>query len=167
MRRLVPAGSVYYARVRAGEGAAARDASPDELVEAARRAWAAPLSTSCGRPAEGMPLIEKAMRLDPHYPYIYRFWLGHALQSLGRYDEAATALQRVVDLQPDFFGGHLHAAAVHGCAGDIDQAHREAAEVLRLRPSFSIRREAAKLPYRDGAILQRVVDGWRQAGLPE
>ena len=44
-----------------------------------------------GRPAEGIPLIEKAMRLDPHYPFSYVFWLGHAFHSLQRYDEAIAA----------------------------------------------------------------------------
>jgi adenylate cyclase len=106
-----------------------------------------------GRPAEGIPLIEKAMRLDPHYPYIYRFWLGHAFQSLRRYDEAAAAYQRAIDLNPEFFGAHLHLVAAHHCRGDATQARAAAAAVIRLRPGFSIRREAAKLPYRDGATL--------------
>jgi len=120
-----------------------------------------------GRPEDGIPLIEKAMRLDPHYPYLYRFWLGHAFQSLQRYDEAASAYQQAIDLNPEFFGARLHLVAVLGCTGRSAEARIEAAAVLRLRPSFSIRREAAKLPYKDQAALRRLIDGWRRAGLPE
>jgi hypothetical protein len=39
--------------------------------------------------------------------------------------------------------------------------------VLRLRSNFSIQREAERLPYRDQAVLRRLVDGLRAAGLPE
>jgi adenylate cyclase len=43
------------------------------------------------RPTEGLPLIERAMALDPHHPFIYPFWLGHALQGLQRHEDAIGA----------------------------------------------------------------------------
>ena len=55
-----------------------------------------------GRAEEGIGYIEKAMRLNPHYPFNYLFYLGHAYYLLGRSDEATTTLQRVVNRNPNF-----------------------------------------------------------------
>ncbi|HEX5796534.1 MAG TPA: adenylate/guanylate cyclase domain-containing protein, partial [Geminicoccaceae bacterium] len=85
-----------------------------------------------GRPAEGLPLIETAMRLDPHYPYLYLFWLGHVLHSLERYDEAAAAYRRVISRNPDFFYARLFLAAAYTQLGRMEEAKAEAAEAMRI-----------------------------------
>ena len=120
-----------------------------------------------GRPAEGLPFIETAMRLDPHYPFLYLFWLGHAFHSLERYDEAIAAYRRTISRNPDFFYAHLHLAAAYAQLGRMEEAKAEAAEALRIDPSFSVQRVAQRLPLKDAAALARLVDGMRKAGLPE
>jgi adenylate cyclase len=120
-----------------------------------------------GRPAEGIPFIEAAMRLDPHYPFLYIFWLGHAFDSLQRYDEAVVAYRRVISRNPDFFYAHVHLAAACAQLGRMEEAGSEAVEALRLDPRFSVRRIAQRLPFKDAAALARLVDGLRMAGLPE
>jgi adenylate cyclase len=120
-----------------------------------------------GRPAEGISFIETAMRLDPHYPYLYLFWLGLAFHSLERYDEAAAAYRRVISRNPDFFYAHLFLAAVYAQLGHMEEAKAEAAEALRKDPSFSVLRLAKRLPFKDPAALARLLDGMRKAALPE
>ena len=120
-----------------------------------------------GRPAEGLPFIETAMRLDPHYPFLYIFWLGHAFHSLERYDEAIAAYRRTISRNPDFFYAHLHLAAAYAQLGRMEEAKSEAAQTLRIDPSFSVQRVAQRLPLKDAAALARLVDGMRKAGLPE
>ena len=120
-----------------------------------------------GRPAEGVPFIEAAMRLDPHYPFLYIFWLGHAFQSLERCDEAVVAYRRVISRNPDFFYAHMHVAAAYAQLGRMEEAKSEAVEVLTMDPSFSVLRVAGRLPFKDAAALTRLVEGLRQAGLPE
>ena len=120
-----------------------------------------------GRPAEGLPFIEKAMRLDPHYPFLYLFWLGHAFHSLERYDEAIAAYRRTISRSPDFFYAHLHLAAAYAQLGRMEEAKAEAAEALRMDPGCSVQRVAQRLPLKDPAALARLVDGMRKAGLPE
>jgi tetratricopeptide (TPR) repeat protein len=107
------------------------------------------------------------MRLDPHYPYLYLFWLGHALHSLERYDEAVVAYRRVISRNPDFLGGHMYLAAAYAQLGRMKEAKSEAVEVLRIDPSLSVQRVAPRLPYKDAAALARLVEGLRKAGLPE
>jgi TolB-like protein/thioredoxin-like negative regulator of GroEL len=120
-----------------------------------------------GRPAEGLPLIETAMRLDPHYPYLYLFWLGHVLHSLERYDEAAAAYRRVISRNPDFFYARHWLAAVYAQQGRMEEARAEAAEAMRIDAGRWSQRRAQHLPLRDTAALARLLDGMRKAGLPE
>jgi adenylate cyclase len=122
-----------------------------------------------GRPAEGLPFIETAMRLDPHYPFLYIFWLGNAFHSMQRYDEAIAAYRRVISRTPDFLYVRIFLAAVYAQQGRIDQAKAEAVEALRISGgfgAFSVERVAQRLPLKDAGALARLVDGMRQAGLP-
>jgi adenylate cyclase len=120
-----------------------------------------------GRPAEGIPLIEKAMRLDPHYPPMYIFWLGHALHSLERYDEAAAAYRRVISRSPDFYYARLYLAVVYAQQGRIAEARAEAAEARRMDPGRWPQRFARHLPLKDPTVLARLLQGMRKAGLLE
>jgi adenylate cyclase len=120
-----------------------------------------------GRPADGLPFIEAAMRLDPHYPFLYIFWLGHAFQSMERYDQAIAAYRRTINLNSDFSAAHLHLATAYAQLGRMEEARAEAAQTLRIDPSWSIQRVARRLPLKDAAALARLVDGMRKAGLPE
>lgn len=120
-----------------------------------------------GRPREGLPLIEKAMRLDPHFPFLYAFFLGHALQALERYEDALSAYRRAITRNPDFIGARQHAAASNAHLGRLDQAHAEAKETLRLSPRYSTQVHVRRLPYRDAAVRERLIEGLRRAGLPD
>jgi adenylate cyclase len=120
-----------------------------------------------GRAAEGIPFIETAMRLDPHYPFLYIFWLGHAFQSMERYGDAVVAYRRTISRNPEFVGAHHHLAAVYAQLGRIEEAKAEAAQAVRTDPSLSGLRIAERLPLKDPAALARMVDGMRKAGLPE
>jgi adenylate cyclase len=120
-----------------------------------------------GRPAEGVPFIETAMRLDPHYPYWYSFLLGHAFHSLERYDEAVVSFRRVISRNPDFFYARIYLAAAYAQLGRIEEAKAEAVEVLRTDVGRWAQRFARHLPLKDPAALARLLDGMRKAGLLE
>ena len=47
-----------------------------------------------GRPEDALGLVEKAMRLNPHYPANNLFILGFAYSTMERYEEAMPALKR-------------------------------------------------------------------------
>jgi adenylate cyclase len=120
-----------------------------------------------GRPAEGLPLIQTAMRLDPHYPFLYIFWLAHAFHSLERYDEAIAAYRRTIGRNPDFVYARAQLASVYAQLGRMEEAKSEAAQARRITPHFSGLRIAERLPFKDAAALARLLDGMRKAGLLE
>ena len=116
-----------------------------------------------GRPDLAARFIEQAKRLNPRVPDWYLWYQGDILFSLERYEEAIATLERMRDPSQ---GRRLLAAS---CAllGREAEARAHAAEVLRTIPGFTIASWAAKLPPQDPAILGRLVEGLRRAGLPD
>ncbi|MDX2347309.1 MAG: adenylate/guanylate cyclase domain-containing protein [Nitrospirota bacterium] len=120
-----------------------------------------------GRPEETIGLVQKAMRLNPKYPSWYLWSLGHAYFLSGRYEEAIETLKRVLDRNPDDLPAHAYLAASYSELGRQEEARAEAAEVERLRIGSQTSAEAVKqkLPYKDQAVLERLFDSLRKAGL--
>jgi adenylate cyclase len=120
-----------------------------------------------GRPQEGIGLIKKAMRLNPKYPMWYLWQLGHAYFSAGQNEEAIETLKRALNRNPDFRPAHLYLAASYGELAREEEARAEAAEIERLSPQTSLEALRQRLPYKDQAVLERLFDGLRKAGVKE
>ena len=82
-----------------------------------------------GRPAEALEAVEKAMRLNPHYPSSYAYQRGLALFVLNRQDEAAASLKRAIELNPDDYWSQRLLLAVYGQSGKRDDAQRLAESI--------------------------------------
>jgi adenylate cyclase len=115
------------------------------------------------QPERGLELMDKAMRLNPHYPDWYLWYLADIYDVMGRSDEVIAAVRRMHDPSE---GQRLLASH---CAhlGRMEEAEAAAREVLRLHPHFRVSEWRKRPPYRDPAPLERYVEGLRKAGLPE
>ncbi|MBI3304323.1 MAG: adenylate/guanylate cyclase domain-containing protein, partial [Deltaproteobacteria bacterium] len=118
-----------------------------------------------GRPQEALGLVEKAMRLNPHYPFWYSFELGVTYGQMGRYEEAIAALKRCLTRSPNFLPAHVALAGNYSRLGRDEEARAEAAEVLRLNPNFSVEVWGQRVPVKDQARLERYLAALRKAGL--
>ena len=125
----------------------------------------AEILTFAGKPEEGIELMKKAMRLNPHYFGWYLFALGHAYYLAGEPGEATATLRRAVVRSPNFLPAHLILAAVHGEAGEIEEARAAVAEILRISPRYCLEL-GTRRPYSDEAVLERLIDALGKAGLP-
>jgi adenylate cyclase len=63
-----------------------------------------------GRPEEALRAVEKAMRLNPHYPPFYLFFLGWTYDLTGRHAEAVATLKEVISRSPDYLAAHFNLA---------------------------------------------------------
>jgi adenylate cyclase len=119
-----------------------------------------------GRPAEGVEVIEKAMRLNPYYPADDLLNLALAYRFAGRYEEAVAALKKGLARNPDLGRNpHLFLAELYSQLGREEEARAEAAEHLRRNPGWSLEMFRQRIPLRDQAILDRMVENMRKAGL--
>ncbi len=108
------------------------------------------LQTWAGKPEEALVLIEKAMILNPHYPTIYAFTRGHAYFLMHRSEEAASAFQEGIRLNPEFSSNRSFLAVTYAKLGDVERAQAELVELMRIHPELATMTEEesiASLPY--------------------
>jgi len=86
----------YDQAVAEGERAIALDPNNADSYSAQ-----ANVLNAAGRPQEALQLVERAMRLNPHYPAVYLFNLGVAYRATGRYTEAIAALKEAITRNPN------------------------------------------------------------------
>ncbi len=60
-----------------------------------------------GRPEEALPMMEQAMRLNPHYPPFYLGDLGWTYSLTGRYTEAVATLKEALSQGPNLMVFHV------------------------------------------------------------
>ena len=84
-----------------------------------------------GRSLEAIPVIERAMRLDPAGVPQHLHFLGTAYLLAGKYETAATLLKQRIALVPETDFSRVMLAAALGHLGDIDEARRVWNEISR------------------------------------
>jgi TolB-like protein/Flp pilus assembly protein TadD len=75
-----------------------------------------------GRPAEAVPSIQAAMRLDPHYPADFLRILGTAQFQLEQFQDAAVSLSKCVEMNPDDQPALAVLVAAYGYLGRTNEA---------------------------------------------
>jgi len=133
---------------------------------AANHAWLAVALTFGRRYDEAIEEFKKAIRLNPFPPNWYLHYLGAAYRVTGQYEKAIETFMKVIEQDPDFWLSHWGLAACYGLLGREEEAHKAAAEVLRIRPKFSLAKVGG-FAYRDKADKERCLKVLRKAGLPE
>ncbi len=126
-----------------------------------------------GRFDDVIRLVEKAMRLHPYYPAYYLPWLGGAYRMTGRYEDALTVYNQLLDRsrkgEYPIIAPHLYLADIYAELGKEDIARTHAAEVIKINPGFSLK-DVSKIStygYKDPAHLERRLNALRKAGLPD
>jgi adenylate cyclase len=122
-----------------------------------------------GQPARAIEVLEANMRLDPFASPIYSSgMMGSANYMLKRYGEAVRWFRECALRVPDLQWPHMMLASAYAQFGQREEARKEAAEVLRINPSFTI--EGYKrifAAHKDPVDAEHRLDGLRKAGLPE
>jgi adenylate cyclase len=119
-----------------------------------------------GKSKEAIPVIQKALRLEPYAPDIYLQNLALVYFQTGDCREAMAACEKGLKRQPDNLNSHVITAAVYGSCGRETEARKEAAEILRINPKFTVDSYTRILPYKNPSDKDRTIQGLRKAGLP-
>jgi len=117
------------------------------------------------RAEEAIGVIEKAIGLNPLFPTTYLWNLGHAFLVTERFDDAVSTLKKAIRRNPGFWPSHVLLAATYSAAGRIEEAKAEAAEALKINPTFSLESWRPKCPFKNEEVLERRFGFLRKAGL--
>jgi adenylate cyclase len=120
--------------------------------------------TYAGRWHEAIPFFREALRLNPIPPNHYYRHFAVALREVGQYDEAIGQLKKAIEQEPDDIFAYLVLTTVYSYIGRGEEAHKAAAEVLRINPSFRIER-LPRGTHKDLSIIEREDEALRSAGL--
>ncbi len=122
------------------------------------------IAVLAGRVDEGLDHARTAFRLNPFPPAWYFLALGQAQYAAHDYDAAIETLRRDETWRTS---SRRFLAASLAQLGRLDEARAEAKLFLVANPDFSIRHWAETEPFRDAAMLEHFLEGFRKAGLPE
>ncbi len=120
-----------------------------------------------GHYREAVEHFRAAMALNPFYPIWYCNGLARTLVCLDEFEEALALSDEVLQVEPAFFQALLQRAYIFGQTGREVEARKAISEVCRLAPNLRARDAAGIWQVKDAAILKRICDGLREAGLPE
>jgi adenylate cyclase len=123
--------------------------------------------TYAGHPARAIEVLEASLRLDPFAPPYSGGFVGLANYMLKRYAEAVRSFRETTLRLPNLYLSHLWLASAYAQLGQLEEARKEAAEVLRTNPGFTIEGFKRLIPYKDPEDVEHRLDGIRKAGLPE
>ncbi|MXN64453.1 tetratricopeptide repeat protein [Stappia sp. GBMRC 2046] len=124
--------------------------------------WSSEVLIYWGRPEEALERCERALRLNPNCPDFYYWLRGFACFHLGRYEDALSDLERMIE--PQYARRLLAATYAH--LGRLEEAKAEAAQYMKIDPEFSISEWSKTEYYKVPEELRRFVDGLEKAGFP-
>ena len=116
-----------------------------------------------GEPAKAMPVIKKALRLNPIPPSHYLNQMAIAYRMVGKYDNAIEYLEKCTRRYPNHLFSHLNLSACYILAGREQEAKDQAKEVLRIKANFSIDKFEKALPLKNQDEKQRFIGALRKA----
>ncbi len=125
--------------------------------------------TYAGNPKEALNFVDKAIRLDPHYPAYYLFVLGLAHFVMEQFENAVTLFERALKINPENYVPLIPLAAAQA---HLDQTEKAAATIEKLHAvlpilTLSFVKQSPISSYKDPADKDRLLNGLRKAGMPE
>lgn len=168
---LMQAGTMKSLLQRDFEGALALvDRSLVINPNTARTWYASAMARSCiGDTETAIKHAERAIRISPRNPsHWYARWCIAAahLQEL-RYEQAAEAAKKVVQVNSYILAAHLILAASSVHLGRLEEARAAIKRSLQLDPTLTVSQVQEIFPIANYKNLNAYLDGLRKAGLPD
>jgi adenylate cyclase len=122
-----------------------------------------------GRTDDAIDRLEMAMRLSPRDPALWRVLFGLALAyaAAERDEEALEWSMRCLQRNPNWYLAHGLLAASYAHLGRLDESRAAGEELLRLQPRFSLASVRLLLSTAPPAVVERLIEGGRRAGLKD
>ena len=150
--------------------AAALQIDPYNNVTVDIRGW---LLLVTGQPEEALPVLDRAIALDPTGPSVHNHLQLQcsAHLNLGHYDQAIAACQKALALD-DYWLKYVFLLGAYAQKGDMAKAEATKVELLKRKPKVSIARLKSTQPVWANPLYQQqreaqLYAGLRKVGIPE
>ncbi len=122
-----------------------------------------------GHTEEALAAAAKAARGSPRDPERFMGYLAimNAQFAAGNYEDCIAAAEQANILQPKFYGGYCMEAAALPYLGRVEEAKKALIRCLEIMPRLSLKGIKRNPMFVRDADIARLLDGLRQAGLPE
>lgn len=130
-------------------------------------AFLASVRNVTGNAEEALASIEKAMRMNPGFPFWYYFEEGRAQFFLTRFEAAAESFSKAVERNPTVPWPHRFLVATYGHLGQIEDAEWEISELQGIGTAATISQSKAITTITDPGYLNLYLEGLRKGGMPE
>jgi DNA-binding winged helix-turn-helix (wHTH) protein/TolB-like protein/Flp pilus assembly protein TadD len=121
--------------------------------------------TYVGQPAKSIPLVRRAMRLNPDGGYLYFLVLGRAYLFEGDNEQALINLHEAAARNPANLETRIFIAATHEAAGNRLAANWEAEEIRSLEPDFALQSWLDTYPLTSPRLRARLGELLASAGV--
>ncbi len=116
---------------------------------------------------EAILFLKKAIRLNPVAPIFYLNNLAYAYALSEQYEKAIPLWNRAIERNPDYLFAYSGLAWAYQMTGNEIKAREAVAEVLRIKPNFSVAQAGKVNPIKNVERKKRWMEALRKAGLPD
>ena len=120
-----------------------------------------------GRAEEGVEILKRSQRLAPRHPVSLLWNLQEGQYLAGRFEESIETGTRAISRKPDRDLSHVFLVAAYNALGRTEEANSEAAEVLKVNPTFTVLNLIRSRNYKKKADSDKLAGLLLKAGLPE
>jgi tetratricopeptide (TPR) repeat protein len=120
-----------------------------------------------GKHDEAIPVLKKAIRLNPVAPIAYLNHLAFAYTYKEEYEKAIPLWEQTLERNPDYYYAHMGLTVAYQLSGQSDKARESAAELIRVKPGFSVSVLEKRAIQQHKESRELFFRGLRAAGLPE
>jgi adenylate cyclase len=111
------------------------------------------------------------MRLEPYFQIWFLPQLAGPYEMVGRYEEALEIWEQFLErcLRGEFppIYAHERLALNYARLDRMEEARAHAAEIIKIKPDYTVEHYRQTTPYKDKKYLDSLVDLLIKAGLPE
>ncbi|UCB54410.1 MAG: winged helix-turn-helix domain-containing protein [Thiotrichales bacterium] len=118
-----------------------------------------------GKPRQAALEMQKAMRLNPRHPFIYKVIYGEILFNQRDYDNAIENFTLALDSNPEIEESRLWLAAALAHVGRVDDASWQLEQIRMAGSDLSLERIERVVPFKDPEQRKHLIDGLYKAGL--
>ena len=120
-----------------------------------------------GKTELAIKLLERAFRLNPIPPPHYYMSLALAYRNNEQYEKAIEFAEKSIVDSPDNLIPYLILASTYSFLNRVEEAYNAAEKILRINPNFSVKNWGMTMPYKDQDTINKLMDAFRKAGLPD